>query len=252
MSPSLASSLASKYRWVSMTRVGRAATQPIRSRQFALIEDADGWRISSDKALVTAVDFLLTLLRDELPDSVFRGPKPALPSVLIWSDASWHPVPGKKFGTGMVAFVVYVPRHCNEPRIFFSASVAPEPILANLYALRAQRTLITSLEEIALASPYCCKEIAEFLSDRDVLHFADNTAANAAAIKGYSSSPDLALLVSSMHLRIARLGIRIWIEFVPSALNFADAPSRGDFRQLDRLHAIRIPFSFPSLASWST
>jgi hypothetical protein len=85
-----------------------------------------------------------------------------------------------------------------------------------------------------------------------VLHFADNTAANAAAIKGSSSSPDLALLLSSMHLRIARLGIRIWIEFVPSALNFADAPSRSDFRQLDRLHAIRIPFAFPSLASWST
>ena len=73
-----------------------------------------------------------------------------------------------------------------------------------------------------------------------MLHFADNTAANAAAKRGYSSSPDLALLVSSMHLRIARLGIRIWIEFVPSALNFADAPSRSDFRQLDRLHAIRI------------
>ena len=87
--------------------------------------------------------------------------------------------------------------------------MTPEPILANLYALRAQRTLITSLEETVLASPYCCKEIAEFLSDRDMLHFADDTAANAAAIKGYSSSPDLAILVSSMHRRIARLGVRL-------------------------------------------
>ena len=129
--------------------------------------------------------------------------------------------------------------------------MTPEPILANLYALRAQRPLITSLEETALASPYCCKEIAEFLSDRDMLHFADNTAANAAAIKGYSSSPDLAILVSSMHLRIARLGVRLWIEFVPSALNFADAPSRGDFCNLNTLGAVRIPFAFPALDSWS-
>ena len=151
----------------------------------------------------------------------------------------------------MVAFVVYVPRHGSDPLIFFSTSVAPDSVLSNLYALRAQRNLITSLEEIALASPYCCKEITEHLSDRDVLHFADNTAANAAAIKGYSSSPDLAMLVSSMHLRIARLGVRLWIEFVPSALNFADAPSRGDLRHLHMLRAVRVPFAFPSLDSWS-
>lgn len=251
MPPSLASSLASKYRWVSMTRVGRAATQPIRARQFSLLEDHQGWPISSDKALAAAVDFLLALLHEELPDSIFRGPSSPLPPVLVWSDASWRPVSDKKFGAGMVAFVIYVPRHRAEPLLFFASSEAPGEVLADLFALRAQRSLITSLEEIALASPYGCEEVAASLSGRDVLHFADNTAANAAAIKGYSSSPDLARLVSSMHLRIARLGIRLWIEFVPSALNFADAPSRGDFCELIRLQAVRVPFTFPSLDSWS-
>jgi len=160
MPPSMASSVASKYRWVSMTRVGRAATQPTRVRQLALDEDSEGWKISSDAALSAAVDFLITLLREELPDSIFRGLSSPLPAVLIWSDASWHPVPGNQFGAGMVAFVVYVPSQYGPPLILFAASVAPERTLADLFALRAQRTLITSLEEIALASPYSRPELA--------------------------------------------------------------------------------------------
>ena len=47
-----------------------------------------------------------------------------------------------------------------------------------------------------------------------------------------------------MHLRITRLGIRLWIECVPSALNSFDAQSSGDSCHLIQLQDFRVPFTF--------
>ena len=249
--PSLAGSVSSKLRWVTMGPVGRAATQPMRARQYATEPDGEDlkWAISSCLPLSTAIDFTLKLLSGEnLPDVVFKGIVSAMPPVMVWSDASWHPVSDSPNGAGRVAFIVYIP---GPGRLVFAESLVPASVLIRITALRRQQNLICPLEEIALAAPYFCPEIAGDLVGRDVLHFADNMAANGAAIKGYSAAPDLALIVSSMQLRIARRRIRLWIQFVPSKLNLADAPSRGDFRHLLGLKAERVSFVFPSFDSWS-
>jgi len=112
--------------------------------------------------------------------------------------------------------------------------------------------MICPLEEIALIAPYLSEVLAPKLREADVLHFADNTAANAAAIKGYSSAPDLAHLVASLHLTFARGRTRFWLEFIRSKANPADAPSRedGDLSLIESLGAKRIPFRIPQLFGW--
>ena len=37
-----------------------------------------------------------------------------------------------------------------------------------------------------------------------------------------------------------------WAEYVPSKLNLADGPSRGNFQLMTRLAAVQVPFRFPS------
>ncbi len=87
----------------------------------------------------------------------------------------------------------------------------------------------------------------------DVKHFADNTAANGAAVKGYSSSPDLERLVYSFHMRLAEMDTRLWIEYVPSAANIADDPTREEFDRLCRIfNAERIDFVLPPLNGWES
>jgi hypothetical protein len=118
--------------------------------------------------------------------------------------------------------------------------------------LKERKTQICPLEEIALAAPYFCPELEPILHNRDVLHFADNTSANGAASRAYSSAPDLARIVHSLTLKNVRNGTRVWIEYVPSAANIADGPSRPEDE--DAFHPVkdifdgqRIEFSIPPL-----
>ena len=86
----------------------------------------------------------------------------------------------------------------------------------------------------------------------DVIHFADNTAANGAASKSYSSSPDLARIVHAFSVRKSELGSRVWIEYVPSEANLADGPTRpereGAFDALlQDFGAVEIEFVMPPI-----
>ena len=115
--PHLAASIGPKLRWVAIGPVGRAATQPIRVRQYEQEENEIGlpWRISSSVALRTSVEFILKLLTGPLPEVVFKGIGSGLPPILIWSDASWHPLPGSAVGAGRVAFVAFITRPGESP-----------------------------------------------------------------------------------------------------------------------------------------
>ena len=94
---------------------------------------------------------------------------------------------------------------------------------------------------------------------RDVIHFADNKAANAGAVNGGSASPDMARMVSALHLRWVRLRVSPWVEFVKSGANIADLPSRVPdvgvreaTRVLRELGAMRVSFVMPPYVSfWS-
>jgi hypothetical protein len=132
-------------------------------------------------------------------------------------------------------------------KIWYAAADVPDHILSELAAHRLQKNFIMALEEMAIAAPYFTPELRQILSGRHVIHFADNQAANGAVIKGYSSAPDIALLISALHVRWAEDRVNVWIEFVKSEANLADDPSRGDFSFLEQIGATRLLFVFSPL-----
>lgn len=56
--------------------------------------------------------------------------------------------------------------------------------------------------------------------------FVDNTVALSKAVHGYANAPDMAAITNVLHVCDACLGVDSWFEWVPSAANIADIPSR--------------------------
>ena len=56
--------------------------------------------------------------------------------------------------------------------------------------------------------------------------FIDNIALVCALVKGLSSHTDLQAVVTAVHTALAGAGCSWYVEWVPSALNVADGPSR--------------------------
>jgi len=61
---------------------------------------------------------------------------------------------------------------------------------------------------------------------RHVVQFNDNSGALSALIHGYASKPDMCRIVNVYHLTQFFLHATVWLEWVPSAANIADLPSR--------------------------
>ena len=92
--------------------------------------------------------------------------------------------------------------------------------------------------------------LADSLRGQQVIHFADNVAANCGAIGGGSSSPSMGRIIHALHMRWAFERINPWIEFVKSEANLADDPSRGDMTWAEGLGAVPIEFVFPPCGGW--
>ena len=92
---------------------------------------------------------------------------------------------------------------------------------------------------------------------RTCLHFVDNTSALSAAVHGYSFKPDMAALTNMLHSIDAALRVDCYFEWVPSAANISDIPSRDprrrtsdDVRIMAELDATRRVMRLPSPAQW--
>jgi len=248
-----ASSLVGKFRWIAcLGRMGLAATQPLTRIANSAAGKARHGLVSlrEDQAATQGLSLIASLTDGSLPPAIYMASAPQAP-IVVFSDAPWDPRPPLLFGFGQVAYIVIERNPDGSEKCFFAAAEVPQEVLRRLHNLRTQKTFICPLEEIAMAAPFLSPELRDTLRGRDVLHFADNQGANCIAIKGYSSAPDLARIVSVVHLNIAKLQVRWWVAFVPSANDPADAPSKGDFAELEAAGAVRIDFSFPSLASWA-
>ena len=90
-------------------------------------------------------------------------------------------------------------------------------------------------------------ELRDVMSGRMIIHFADNQAANGVAVKGYSGARDLSTVVRIMQDEWAEMGVDPWVEYVRSAANLADQPSRGELGPLLSMGAVRVPFNVPVL-----
>mmetsp|Transcript_31520 Transcript_31520/g.78774 ORF Transcript_31520/g.78774 Transcript_31520/m.78774 type:complete len:84 (-) Transcript_31520:256-507(-) len=68
--------------------------------------------------------------------------------------------------------------------------------------------------------------------------------------KSYSFKIDSTYIVDALHVAATKIRVRIWVEYVDSASNIVDAPTRSDpksrerVRRLFQLGAIERPFVF--------
>ena len=72
---------------------------------------------------------------------------------------------------------------------------------------------------------------------RNVLMFVDNNAAKDALVHGISTSHAMSEVIRDTRLTCTSLSLGVWYDRVPSPANLADAPSRGETAELDKIGA---------------
>ena len=70
---------------------------------------------------------------------------------------------------------------------------------------------------------------------------------NGAVVRAYSGARDLAAIVRAMRIAWRELSIDPWVEYVRSAANLADWPSRGKVAEILAMRAARVTFKVPIL-----
>ena len=77
-----------------------------------------------------------------------------------------------------------------------------------------------------------------------IRHFIDNELAKQCVAQGFSKQPDLNELVGMLCHTAGHRTFSYWAEWVQSAANLADAPSRNDCRLLSQIGGLEIPLEF--------
>ena len=74
--------------------------------------------------------------------------------------------------------------------------------------------------------------------------------------KGSARQDDSARIVDAFAKKVAQLRFRPWFEYVPSAQNIADLPSRGKWARFAEVtagrKARRVPMVVPDFSGWSS
>lgn len=229
-------------------RVGRAPLAVLREWQHGEGRRS-GARISD--AVREALQFFVQLLPLLPARRFFFGRKRRrLPPIILYTDAMYDPA---KTPAGMVGVVIYDPvdqgRRPEERESkwrYATAGVPPELIAK----FRPREQYVGQLEVLAGVAAYTSRP-AQF-AGRDVIHFIDNTGALVGLAKGYSRDVDSARLISVFHTMNAAVRANVWFEYVPSAANIADLPSRDDLELLhsERFKAEPFPIVWPDVGAW--
>lgn len=106
-----------------------------------------------------------------------------------------------------------------------------------------KETHIGRIKLVAEILPYLSEP--ERFRGKDVLYFVDNTSAIYCSIKGYSTDADTAALVHLLHAVMCEMDVSVWFEYVPSAENIFDGPSRHESELLLNLGARRVQPVYP-------
>ena len=213
MYPSAAESLFGRLNFVLKTTVGaigRAATQPLLQRS----RESSGMPCSFTPAMDHMLNFFRALLPAIPPLELPCGPRRHEddPPVVVYTDASYSA--NGYSGLGIIIMD-------GDDR--YEAGCAVPPWVLEWLAPRGQQ--INHLE--ALAAVAARITFPDVLAGRRVIHFIDNTVALSKAVHGYANEPDMATVTNALHVCDAVLGIDAWWEWVPSAANVADLPSRA-------------------------
>lgn len=233
LSAAAASSLRGKARFCVCPvfgRVGLAAVHLLRERQRDRVSVA----LSSD--LEDALRFL-DIVVDLLPDFVVQIRKECVsPACVVLTDASWE------VGHTWLGFLVA----CPIRGAVWAGCPTPPWLLRVLQEHKARKTYIGPLE-LAVASAVYFSLPECWFTGRAVLHYIDNQPACYSLIKGQSDAPDCNRLVFVTLMKLARMRCDAWFDYVPSASNIADLPTRLDAGAFRRLEAVasRVRLSLP-------
>ena len=218
LSAGASSSLAGKLFFMQSTAFGRVGKALLQVVQL-------GGSCLPGTSLYAALMFFLVALQ-LLPKQKVRARRSAKPPLYIWADAYYTAretigdMVQRGAGLGLVIFDPVTGRilvsHMQTPEYFFALFEPKSQYVGQLESLAQLAATITAEYHI----PGC-------LSDRDVIHFIDNTSSMEGLKKGYSSKPDTALILLAFWIRVVLVGARPYFEYVRSACNIADLPSRN-------------------------
>ena len=217
--------------------VGRAALHAFTSRQHA---KRAGHKLN--ESLTQSLTFFIRLLDPGLPPHKYRLlPEEGRP-LYVWSDAMWDlctdeagatvvaldDETGEEFyvADAAVAFTVYDP---SDGTWHVSAQRIGRDVLRLM--VPGKKTYIGQLE--ALAALGVLETLPPRITrGRAAIFWIDNLAAKYGLQKGYSKVDDSGRIINAFKVRQMMLDMRIWFEYVPSAQNIADLPSRGAFDKM--------------------
>ena len=236
LSPAESSSLRGKARWSVCPvfgRLGVAIVHLLRERQQ---QPSDGGDHPLDAQLAEALRLLHALMQ-WLPNHVVRFRRDTIiPAGVILTDASFEA------SHAWLGFLVVCPIRGG----VWAGMATPPWLLALLELHKARDTYIGQLEAVAALAPLFSLSSAWF-TDRNMMHYIDNQGALYSLINGRSNDVDINRLVFIARLMLQKMRCDTWFDYVPSASNFADLPTRLDadaFRRLDRV-ARRLPMVLP-------
>jgi len=266
MSPSLAGKLFGKYNFITIAfahKAGRAAIRPFCKRQYLKYEDKD-WRLTQQ--IWYAIQWMIKMM-NTLPQRVVYLWDKERPMYGIFTDASAEPA-----GTATTAE--------SSARVHLQSwnGIGPRPQLTKVILgwisfgpdKRPQGGYTEVPEWIILfwekMQPIAPGELlggfqgllqSDIPDHSDVILWLDNQVATSTLIKGSCRDDVCDSLVSSIHLWCAFKRIRLFIEWVASENNVADAPSRKQDSQVCTCPAKTladdlIPPRPPSLTTSST
>ena len=254
MTSAQAATMYGKCQWVLLHgRIGRSALSSIKDRQYRISESADGATVT--ETMRDSLRLIRLLLSGHLPAIEYRlDSKPAQRPVIILTDAMWNKEPGPH-GFGRMAWLVSVPGIDGTDMLYYASAEADPELLRWSNDQKPKKSFIVFLEVVALTAPYFSSALAELLRGRDVIHYADNTSANAGVVKGCSPSPDCDRFIGNLHFRWAELKTNVWVTYVASDANLSDDPSRrpSDIpgRLLENMGAVRMSFDLPAHHRWA-
>ena len=245
-------------------RVGRAALLPLVDRQNHPGPTTFTPAMQRSHAFFRA---LLDGAKPRLPPLRIPIVADTTPPILVYTDAafSWrrkrerdcdaqprgakehflprdHPLPEPWQFNGELGMIIHDPTDGWT----VMASGRPDIDTVRYYMRRQRRTYIAQLEGLGMLAPYYT--FPQRFAGRRVVHFADNTVALSALVHGYSASVDMADISNAYHLLAAGLRTAAYFDYVPSAANIADLPSRGEFAIPRALGADVVEMRVPSHA----
>ena len=131
----------------------------------------------------------------------------------------------------------------------FAVLEVSDPKAADWLRRLSSEQRINECEALAALLGICA--FGHILGGCDILHFIDSAAAEGSLVKGLSKSRTLSAIPGVYWTQVSLRHAAVWIGRVPSKLNIADGPSRGDLSEVSAHGWARAVAWLPDPEAWA-